>query len=211
MTHTYNTEILSLSSSNSFNILSDSNPDIKNTVVCSICLNSKIIEPIVMLECHHLFHQPCIQEWIHRSPSDIYTCPLCRSVNKKEKCERCKQYLYITYKPYDCCHTYHYECGDYSKKCIKCVAIDKEIADREKLKKYIDDTNKCSIVDQQSVILVEQSINDNRQSITQQSIDIQPQRKCFGDFDYERIFTCLCFPLVICYVSYCEDRCRDLD
>ncbi len=41
---------------------------------CSICLNL-IISDYYNLECKHLFHSMCLDEWAKQSP----TCPLCRN------------------------------------------------------------------------------------------------------------------------------------
>jgi hypothetical protein len=57
------------------NIISVS--DIDENSSCSICLedfNSTTTE-ILFLDCKHIYHSPCILEWITKDPS----CPLCRN------------------------------------------------------------------------------------------------------------------------------------
>lgn len=41
---------------------------------CSICLCNLYKEKIIILECSHVYHINCIQEWLLKSR----TCPLCR-------------------------------------------------------------------------------------------------------------------------------------
>ena len=43
---------------------------------CSICLDT-IIDDRKTLECNHVFHHQCINNWIDESLK--FTCPLCRS------------------------------------------------------------------------------------------------------------------------------------
>ena len=163
-----------------------------------------------MLACDHLFHQPCIEQWILKSKTSTYTCPLCRAVNEKEKCESCKKYLYISYKPFDCSHTYHYECGDYSTKCITCSNIQKKLTNQEKLNHYINETNKCALVHDEEISINQQPVVATEQSNVEELTSAEHHSKCNCNFDYERFLTYLCFPVVVFYVSYCEDHCSDL-
>jgi hypothetical protein len=42
---------------------------------CSICLeNYKPNEPLIQLQCNHIYHPDCINDWLRRQSS----CPLCR-------------------------------------------------------------------------------------------------------------------------------------
>jgi hypothetical protein len=43
-------------------------------MVCSICFDH--IQEIYILKCNHVFHEECIQKWIHIKNE----CPLCRCV-----------------------------------------------------------------------------------------------------------------------------------
>ncbi len=45
--------------------------------ICSICLdNYKKKEKIIRLDCQHMFHKKCFQEWLKTGQ----TCPLCRII-----------------------------------------------------------------------------------------------------------------------------------
>ena len=50
---------------------------------CRICLTEfepeNLDEKINKLNCSHIFHKPCIEQWYSKSGN--ITCPLCRSVN----------------------------------------------------------------------------------------------------------------------------------
>jgi hypothetical protein len=41
---------------------------------CSICLNSDLNELYVILDCKHIFHKKCIDNWFQR----VRSCPNCR-------------------------------------------------------------------------------------------------------------------------------------
>ena len=43
---------------------------------CPICLNP--LRACIVLDCHHQFHLPCIQEWSRLQNTEICTCPICR-------------------------------------------------------------------------------------------------------------------------------------
>ena len=56
------------------NIISVS--DIDENSSCSICLEDfNSPTEILFLDCKHIYHSPCILEWITKDPS----CPLCRN------------------------------------------------------------------------------------------------------------------------------------
>ena len=56
------------------NIISVS--DIDENSSCSICLEEfNSTTEILFLDCKHIYHSPCILEWITKDPS----CPLCRN------------------------------------------------------------------------------------------------------------------------------------
>jgi hypothetical protein len=56
------------------NIISVS--DIDENSSCSICLDDfNSTTEILFLDCKHIYHSPCILEWITKDPS----CPLCRN------------------------------------------------------------------------------------------------------------------------------------
>ena len=42
---------------------------------CSICLDALNLSPTVQLQCQHVFHEKCIQDWLKRQSN----CPNCRT------------------------------------------------------------------------------------------------------------------------------------
>lgn len=69
---------------NWFNIKNKINPDSNDTIdneICTICLSDNN-NVSTTLNCHHTFHNQCINKWIDTSMqnnSDIL-CPLCRNI-----------------------------------------------------------------------------------------------------------------------------------
>ena len=44
--------------------------------LCSICLEEyKQNDKLLQLQCNHIYHPPCINDWLERQ----YSCPICRS------------------------------------------------------------------------------------------------------------------------------------
>lgn len=57
----------------------------ESDIMCSICyLNFKKTDQVIYLpECTHVFHSPCIQQWL----KEHTTCPLCRIDIKRLVCD----------------------------------------------------------------------------------------------------------------------------
>lgn len=51
---------------------------------CSICFDNENNESLILLECNHIFHFECINEWYKKGDNKKFdkplTCPYCRSV-----------------------------------------------------------------------------------------------------------------------------------
>ena len=199
---------------------------------CSICLNSRNTDPIVKLECSHLFHQSCIDGWILKGPHNMYTCPLCRTEHEKYECEHCSKYVYTENKPYNCCHSYHPECV-YGKTCPKCSKCTKFTISTEYDNFGEVDTKTSQCVKNSSIttlrepnpetVVSDEPTNGDVQNILKSPIqfpvpkksssDVEPQNlglchKCCT-FDCQRTCTYLCFSCVFCYVYCCEDCCNE--
>jgi hypothetical protein len=62
---------------------------------CSICLDTLEINTIQLKNCHHEFHNHCIEEWLQINNS----CPSCRDIVERDiKCHYIKYPLFPFYK-----------------------------------------------------------------------------------------------------------------
>ena len=48
---------------------------------CSICIGDFDVDTRVkqVPRCQHIFHEDCLDEWIHKSRASNIVCPVCRS------------------------------------------------------------------------------------------------------------------------------------
>ncbi|GFQ95717.1 hypothetical protein TNCT_101151 [Trichonephila clavata] len=58
-----------------------SEPNLNKTTQCSICLDTSRRRKLKTLQCSHVFHEKCINEWLHTNEN----CPVCREPSQKPK------------------------------------------------------------------------------------------------------------------------------
>lgn len=69
---------------------------------CSICFDNENNDSLILLECNHMFHFECVNEWYKKGDSKkfhkVLTCPYCRSV----------AFIKNTPAKYDCFFKFYY-------------------------------------------------------------------------------------------------------
>ncbi|GFQ95710.1 hypothetical protein TNCT_101121 [Trichonephila clavata] len=56
-----------------------SKPNSNKTIQCSICLDTTRCRKLKALQCSHVFHEKCIDHWLHTNKN----CPVCREPSQK--------------------------------------------------------------------------------------------------------------------------------